>query len=91
MKQAHIIARPFITLPKPVIFLKCASKSNTNSNQIPVSSDTPNFNDGGGYSVNDDSTSVQPSAFTIPAIDANTYSFVVTTDDIDKTKNNLLS
>ena len=85
MKQSDIIARLFMSIFMMEFLLACTSN---NSSPLPVSNGTPNLKAVGNYSVSDGSTSAQPSAFTIPAIDANTYSFAVTTYDIDKTKNN---
>jgi len=85
MKQSNIIARFFMLIFMMEFLLACTSN---NSNPLPVSNGTPNLKAVGNYSVSDGSTSAQPSTFTIPAIDANTYSFAVTTYDIDKTKNN---
>ncbi len=88
MKQSNIIARFFMLIFMMEFLLACTSN---NSNPLPVSNGTPNLKTVGDCSVSDGSTSAQPSAFTIPAIDANTYSFAVTTYGIDKTKNNPLS
>ncbi len=88
MKQSNIIARSSMSIY--IAWLLLAYTSN-NGNPLPVSNSTPNLKAVGDYSVSNGSTSAQPSAFTIPAIDANTYSFAVTTYDINKTKSKALS